>query len=63
MAYALYDERVLHAIEKQHGESAELEAVPASGTAFERDSLSENFHDELEAWARHALARNGFGDY
>jgi hypothetical protein len=28
-----------------------------------RESLSENFNNELEAWARHSLARNGFGDY
>ena len=28
----------------------------------ERDSLSENFNDELEAWARHSLGANGFGD-
>jgi hypothetical protein len=28
-----------------------------------RDSLSENFNDEIEAWARHSLASNGFGDY
>lgn len=29
----------------------------------DRDSLSENLTNELEAWARHALAANGFGDY
>ena len=28
-----------------------------------RDSLSENFNNELDAWARQALASNGFGDY
>jgi len=28
-----------------------------------RDSLSENFNEEIEAWARHSLASNGFGDY
>ena len=28
-----------------------------------RDSLSENFNEEIEAWARHSLALNGFGDY
>ena len=28
-----------------------------------RDSLSEGFNNEIEAWARHSLARNGFGDY
>jgi hypothetical protein len=29
----------------------------------DRDSLSENFTNELDAWARQALAANGFGDY
>ena len=28
-----------------------------------RDSLSENFNNEIEAWARQAIASNGFGDY
>ena len=28
-----------------------------------RDSLSENFVNEIEAWARHALASNGFSDF
>ena len=27
------------------------------------DSLFENFVDEIDAWARQALAANGFGDY
>jgi hypothetical protein len=29
----------------------------------DRDSLSENFTNELDAWARMAFAANGFGDY
>lgn len=29
----------------------------------DRDSLTENFTHELDAWARQALAANGFGDY
>ena len=29
----------------------------------DRDSLSENFNNEIEAWARQAIASNGFGDY
>ena len=28
-----------------------------------RESLSENFNAEIDAWARHCLASNGFGDY
>ena len=29
----------------------------------ERDSLSEIFNEEIDIWARRALAANGFGDY
>ena len=29
----------------------------------ERDSLSEHFITEIDAWARQAMASNGFGDY
>jgi len=29
----------------------------------DRESLSANFNAEIEAWARHSLAANGFGDY
>ena len=28
-----------------------------------RESLSENYLEEIDAWARHSLASNGFGDY
>jgi hypothetical protein len=28
-----------------------------------RNSLSEIFNEEIDAWARHCLASNGFGDY
>ena len=28
----------------------------------QRDSLAGNFNQEIDAWARMALARNGFGD-
>ena len=28
-----------------------------------RDSLSESFNAKIDAWAKHALASNGFGDY
>ena len=28
-----------------------------------RESLSENFNEEIDTWARRALAANGFGDY
>ena len=41
----------------------ECDVVPFTHEARERDSLFENFVDEIDAWARHALASNGFGDY
>jgi hypothetical protein len=41
----------------------ECEVVEISSDYKRRDSLSETFNDEIEAWARHALASNGFGDY
>ena len=28
-----------------------------------RDSLSEIFNDDIDAWARRAFGANGFGDY
>jgi hypothetical protein len=28
-----------------------------------RESLSENFNEEIDIWARRALGANGFGDY
>ena len=31
--------------------------------AESRESLSQNFVEELDAWARHSLASNGFCDY
>ena len=37
--------------------------VPVRTQKHDRDSLSENFNNEIEAWARHAIASNGFGDY
>jgi len=38
-------------------------ATRQQDAATERESLSENFNREIEAWARHALGANGFGDY
>jgi hypothetical protein len=29
----------------------------------DHDSLYENFVNEIDAWARQAIASNGFGDY
>ncbi len=35
----------------------------ASDTTPARESLFETFVDEIDIWARRALAANGFGDY
>ncbi len=37
-----------------------VEFTPGS---INRDSLSEIFFNEIDAWARQTLAANGFGDY
>jgi len=37
--------------------STALDSTPA------RESLFETFVDEIDIWARRALAANGFGDY
>ena len=63
MAYALYDEQALQAFDDLPVIHDEYEVVPISPGQIERESLSENFMSELEGWARHALAANGFGDY
>jgi len=57
------DTRMMDAVEELAGEYSEAEIVEFDKGYLERDSLSENFINEIEAWARHALASNGFGDF
>ncbi|MGD8840410.1 MAG: hypothetical protein PVI70_12480 [Gammaproteobacteria bacterium] len=38
------------------------EIGPIDERPANRDSLAENFNREIDAWARHALGANGFGD-
>ena len=40
-----------------------LDTSPAAEAEPARESLFESFADEIDAWARQALASNGFGDY
>jgi hypothetical protein len=40
-----------------------LEADVVEIDSLRRESLAENFYAELDAWARHSLALNGFTDY
>ena len=56
-------QRVLDAVEAFDDEYPECEVIEFNRDYLERDSLSENFINEIEAWARQALAANGFGDY
>jgi hypothetical protein len=49
--------------ESSHVAQQKLEIVQSRTLSRDRDSLSENFNNEIEAWARHAIASNGFGDY
>lgn len=63
MGYAMYDEQALQALDNLPAIHDEFEVVPIRPEQIERESLSENFMSELEGWARHALAANGFGDY
>ena len=49
--------------ESSHSTPQKFAVVPVRTQRHDRDSLSENFNNEIEAWARHAMASNGFGDY
>jgi hypothetical protein len=51
-------ERELAAAVQEHARIVEIRH-----SHRDRESLSENFIDELEAWGRHSFAANGFGDY
>ena len=41
----------------------DLEAEVVEYDFRKRESLSEIFNEEIDNWARHCLASNGFGDY
>jgi len=43
--------------------SDDCEIIELRPEQDEQDSLFGNFVDEIDAWARHTLAANGFGDY
>jgi hypothetical protein len=63
MENALANELVLEAIEDLTFCPEECDIIPLRPEQYVRESLSENFINEIDAWARHALAANGFGDY
>ena len=49
------------AVETDRNEQLDGDVVEISPQR--RESLSVNFFEELDAWARHSLGLNGFGDY
>ena len=49
--------------ESSHVTQQKFAIVQSRAQNRDRDSLSENFNNEIEAWARQAMASNGFGDY
>jgi hypothetical protein len=63
MQNSLENDSVLRAIEDLVTHNDQCVIVALRPEQYVRESLSENLIDELEAWARHALSANGFGDY
>ena len=57
------DHRLMEAVEAVDDSFEDAEVVEFDRDFFQRDSLSENFINEIEGWARHALAANGFSDF
>ncbi|MFA9421684.1 MAG: hypothetical protein ACERLB_16185 [Gammaproteobacteria bacterium] len=57
------DESQFIEIEFGTTERPDCEIVKFTSRGMTHDSLSEMFNDEIDAWARRALAANGFGDY
>jgi hypothetical protein len=51
----------IFAVETDRYDPLDSDVVEIS--SLRRESLSENFFEELDAWARHSLGLNGFGDY
>ena len=45
----------------EESDAADTSTAPDETTV--RESLFENFIDEIDVWARRVLAANGFGDY
>ena len=51
----------IFAVDTERYESMDSDVVEIS--AWQDESLSENFFEEIDAWVRHSLEMNGFGDY
>jgi len=46
-----------------YGIETDAEIIEFTPASINRDTRSERPGDEIETWARRALAANGFGDY
>ena len=57
------DESQFIEIEFDAAERPDCEIVKFTPRGMTHDSLSEMSNDEIDVWARRALAANGFGDY
>ena len=57
------DHRLMQDVEDLTVDYPESEVIEFDRDYFHRDSLSENFINEIEGWARHALSANGFADF
>jgi len=51
----------IFAVETDHIGQLDCDVVEFSPQREE--SLSQNYFEEIEAWARHSVGLNGFGDY
>jgi len=47
----------------EYGQWAELAAVTIDAGEAAWEAANDDFDAEIDSWARHALAANGFGDY
>ena len=63
MDNAAKKELVQQVLEDLDSRPQQCEIVQLQPGQPQRESLFENFVDEIDAWARRALASNGFGDY
>ena len=63
MSNSLANEHAPQEVEDLASGEGECDIIPLRPRQLERESLSDDFVYQLEAWVRHALTSNGFGDY
>jgi len=50
-------------IAKAREQASACDVIELNSEVNRRESLTETFCEEIDQWARRALAANGFGDY